>query len=172
MAVLNVLKMGHPTLKKVSKDVKKFDKKLKKLSKDMIDTMILEEGIGLAAPQVGHSIRMIVIDVPLALGNEDSNDISVFVNPVIIERDGEFCYEEGCLSVPEIREEVTRSKKIKVEYLDLDGNVKSMVAEDLLAVVFQHEIDHLDGVLFVEKLSPIKQKLLESKIRNIKETVY
>jgi peptide deformylase len=172
MAVLNVLKMGHPTLKKVSKNVSSFDKKLKKLSKDMIDTMYLEEGIGLAAPQVGHSIRMIVIDVSLALGDEDNSEVSVFINPVITEREGEFLYEEGCLSVPEIREEVSRSKKIKVNYQDIDGKLHSMLAEDLLAVVFQHEIDHLDGILFVEKLSPIKQKLLEARIKNIKETVY
>ncbi|MCB0279469.1 MAG: peptide deformylase [Calditrichaeota bacterium] len=167
MAVLDVLKMGNPILNQIAEPVSKFDKQLKKLAKDMIDTMIIEDGIGLAAPQVGQSIRMIVIDLSLI---DESLEPTAYVNPEIVERDGDFVYEEGCLSVPGIREEVNRSKHIRVNYQDLDGKSHSLEAEDLLAVVFQHEIDHLNGILFVQKLSPIKQKLLNDQIKQIKET--
>ena len=166
MAILDVLKMGNPILNQVSKPVNKFDNTLKKLSKDMIDTMIIEEGIGLAAPQVGQSIRMIVID--MALIDENLEPVA-YVNPEIVEKEGEFVFEEGCLSVPGIREEVDRYKHIRVNYQDIDGNPHNLEAEDLLAVVFQHEIDHLDGILFVQKLSPLKLKLLKDQIKQIKE---
>ena len=165
MAVLDVLKMGNPVLNKISKPVTTFDKKLEKLSKDMIDTMIIEEGIGLAAPQVGHSIRMIVIDMTLI---DENLEPTAYINPEIIEKEGDFTFEEGCLSVPGIREEVDRFKHIKVKFQDNKGSFHTLEADDLLAVVFQHEIDHLDGILFVQKLSPIKQKLLNEQIKQIK----
>lgn len=167
MAVLNVLTIGHPTLKKVAEKVTVFDDSLKSFAKDMIDTMFEEDGIGLAAPQVNKSIRMIVIDLPLA--DEDKYDAPrVFINPEIVESSGSYCIEEGCLSVPEIREEVDRFQSIKVKYQDLDANEEFIEADDILSVVFQHEIDHLDGILFVDKLAPIKRKLLEQRLAELK----
>lgn len=165
MAVLDVLQMGHPTLKQVAKPVTQFDATLEKLADDMFDTMVLEDGIGLAAPQVGESIRLIVIDLPLA-DEELFDEAEAFVNPEIIEKEGSFCIEEGCLSVPELREEVDRFRKIKVRYQDLEGETHEMIAEDILAVVFQHEIDHLDGILFVDRLPPMKRQLIKNATDN------
>ena len=175
MAVLDVIKIGHPTLKKVAKPVIEFTPELKKLEKDMIDTMFIEEGIGLAAPQINKSIRMIVIDLELVY-DEDETPIEgydkpmAFINPEILSKQNEFTFEEGCLSVPGIREEVNRFKEIKIKFFDTDGNEHIWdVKHDLLAVVFQHEIDHLNGVLFVEKLSGLKQQMIQSKINEIKQ---
>lgn len=158
--------MGHPTLKKVAKPITEFNDDLKNFTKDMFDTMVIEEGIGLAAPQVNRSIRMIVIDMPL-IDEELYSEPMAFINPIITKSAGSFCFEEGCLSVPEIREEIERAAEITVEYQDVDGNKHVMEAEELLAVVFQHEIDHLDGILFVDKLSPMKRSLLKQKLDDI-----
>jgi peptide deformylase len=166
MSILNVIKMGHPTLKKVAKPITEFNDDLKNFTKDMFDTMVIEEGIGLAAPQVNRSIRMIVIDMPL-IDEELYSEPMAFINPIITKSAGSFCFEEGCLSVPEIREEIERAAEITVEYQDVDGNKHVMEAEELLAVVFQHEIDHLDGILFVDKLSPMKRSLLKQKLDDI-----
>ncbi len=158
--------MGHPTLKKVAKPITEFNDDLKNFTKDMFDTMVIEEGIGLAAPQVNRSIRMIVIDMPL-IDEDEYAEPMAFINPVITKSSGSFCFEEGCLSVPDIREEIERAAEITVEYQDVDGNKHVMEAEELLAVVFQHEIDHLDGILFVDKLSPMKRSLLKQKLDDI-----
>ena len=171
MAILNVLTIGHPTLKKVANKVTVFDDALKSFGNDMIDTMFEEDGIGLAAPQVNKSIRVIAIDLPL-VDEEKYEKPMIFVNPEIIESSGSYCIEEGCLSVPDIREEVDRFKEIKVKYQDLDGNEKFIEADEILSVVFQHEIDHLDGILFVDKLGPIKRKILEQRLEELKSHSY
>jgi peptide deformylase len=169
MALLNVITIGHPTLKQVAKPVTVFDDELKRFAVDMIDTMFEEDGIGLAAPQVNRSIRVIAIDLPLA--DEKYDEPRVFINPEIIESEGTFCIEEGCLSVPEIREEIDRFKRIKVKYQDINGEEQFIEAEDILSVVFQHEIDHLDGILFVDKLGPLKRKMLNQQLNKLKEQV-
>jgi peptide deformylase len=150
----------------VAVEITEFDANLKKLAKDMFDTMVIEEGIGLAAPQVNRSIRMIVIDMPL-IDEELFTEPMAFINPTITKREGTFFFEEGCLSVPEIREEIERSAEITVDYQDLDGKKHTIEADELLSVVFQHEIDHLDGILFVDKLSPMKRSLLQQKFAEI-----
>lgn len=166
MSVLKVIQMGHPTLKKIAEPISEFNADLKKFAKDMFDTMVIEEGIGLAAPQVNRSVRMIVIDMPL-IDEELYAEPMAFVNPEIIKSEGTFFFEEGCLSVPEIREEIERFEQITVKYQDLDGNEHTIEADELLAVVFQHEIDHLNGILFVDKLSPMKRSLLQQKLAEI-----
>ena len=180
MSVLNVVKIGHPVLKKIAKPITEFTRDLRKLEKNMIDTMFLEEGIGLAAPQVNKSIRMIVIDLDLIYDEEDiplygKDQPMAFINPEIIKTSGSFVYEEGCLSVPGIKEEVNRAKEITVTFFDIKGREHTWkVNHDLLSVVFQHEIAHLNGILFVEKLSDIKQQMIESQIQEIKSktTIY
>lgn len=166
MSILNVIKMGHPTLKKVAEPITEFNDDLKKFAKDMFDTMVIEEGIGLAAPQVNKSIRMIVIDMPL-IDEELYSEPVAFINPEIVKSEGTQFFEEGCLSVPEIREEIERFETITVEYQDIDGNKQNIEADELLSVVFQHEIDHLNGILFVDKLSPMKRQLLQQKFAEI-----
>jgi peptide deformylase len=166
MAILDVIKIGHPTLKKVAKKIENITPDLKKLEKDMIDTMFLEEGVGLAAPQINKSIRMIVIDLELVYENEDEpieglDKPMAFINPEIISKEKQIFFEEGCLSVPNVREEVARYREIKINFFDTDGNEHTWeVKQELLAVVFQHEIDHLDGILFVDKLSDVKRSML------------
>jgi peptide deformylase len=125
----------------------------------MAETMYAAPGIGLAAPQVDRHVRLIVVDV-----SEDKNALRTFINPRIIAREGEAVHEEGCLSVPGIYDKVTRSERIRVEALGLDGKPFTLDADGLLAVCVQHEIDHLDGKVFVEYLSRLKQSRIRGKL--------
>ena len=147
MAVLPIRKIGDPVLKKIAEPIAKIDKQIKKLIIDMIDTMKDSEGVGLAAPQVGHSLRLIVIDI-----GEGPFEI---INPVITEADGEQCGPEGCLSVPDYYGEVTRFQTVTVEGLNRLGKKVKIHGEEFLARALQHEIDHLDGILYVEKTSSL-----------------
>ena len=143
MAVLEIKKMGNPVLKKVALPVEKIDKTIKKLIQDMFDTMAHAEGVGLAAPQVGESVRLIVLnlgDGPFAI-----------INPEIVTYEGEQEGPEGCLSVLDFYGDVVRAKKVTVIGLDPKGNKFQITGEDLLARALQHEIDHLDGILYVER---------------------
>jgi peptide deformylase len=162
MAILKVRKYKDPILRKKSSQIKKIDEEIKKIIVDMVQTMKQDGGVGLAAPQVGISKRIIVVETDL-----DNQRILVLVNPEIIEkskdRDKE---EEGCLSFPGIFLEIKRSKKIKVKGLDINGKKIELVAEGLLARVFQHEIDHLDGILFFDRLGIIKRILFKLKYPN------
>lgn len=166
MSVLNIIKIGHPTLRKVAKPVEKFDKNLEQLVQDMVETMRLNEGIGLAAPQVNVSKRLFVIDKKLI--NEEW-EAEAYVNPKILKVDGSNVLEEGCLSIPNIRADVNRPFNIEVEYQTLDGKKVREEMDDLLARVFQHEFDHLEGVLFVDKISILKKKLLEPQLKEIEQ---
>jgi len=166
MSVLNIIKIGHPTLRKVAKPVEKFDRELEQLVLDMIETMRLNEGIGLAAPQVNVSKRLFVIDKKLI---NEYWEAEAYVNPRILKVDGSNVLEEGCLSIPNIRAEVNRPFKIEVEYQKLDGKKVREEMDDLLARVFQHEFDHLEGVLFVDKISILKKKLLEPQLKEIEQ---
>jgi peptide deformylase len=167
MAILKIITYGHPTLRKKAERITEINDDIRKLAEDMIETMDVADGIGLAAPQVNRSIRMIVIGLHLI--DEDLEPMAC-INPEILEYSEETdVMEEGCLSIPGIREDVIRPKKIKVKFQTLDGKEEIWEADGLLARVFMHEIDHLDGILFVDKISPLKKKLLEPKLDNLKK---
>lgn len=143
---------GDPVLRKVADDVADIDSKLVKLSSDMLDTMYAEPGLGLAATQVGVNRRFFVYDI------NDGNGPQAIVNPVITETRGEWLYEEGCLSVPGLHWDIVRPKEVHLSGYDLDGNEVSIEADELLARLFQHELDHLDGVLLIDRLEDDRRK--------------
>ena len=144
MALLEVLKAGNPVLKQVSVPVERVDKKLKKLMDDMAETMYENDGVGLAAPQVGKNIRLVVIDC------QDEHGLLELINPKITFKEGEVVDTEGCLSVPDIYGEVTRAAKVKVEFMNRRGKRQHLTATGLLARCIQHELDHLEGQLFID----------------------
>lgn len=164
MAVLDIIKVGHPTLKRVADPVREINEEIINLARDMVDTMHQAPGIGLAAPQVNVSKRLITVD--LSIGTSP-DEIIILINPEITHEEGKLSYEEGCLSVPEIKEKVVRPKHIVVKGIDLKGEKVEIIAEDLLARVFCHEIDHLNGKLFIDRLSPLKRRLINKKIKNL-----
>jgi peptide deformylase len=161
-------------LKLVSKEVESFNGALHDLLDDMYDTMRARNGVGLAAIQVGVDIRALIINIPLE-GEDGEHDqpkenTLEMINPVILEKDGSERFQEGCLSVPGVYEEVERAKHVKVEYLDREGNKQVIEDDDFLAIAIQHEIDHLDGKVFIEKLSFTKRKKFEKEWkRRLKE---
>jgi peptide deformylase len=162
MAVREILIIGHPMLTKKADPVDRVDEEIVRLAGDMVETVHAAPGLGLAAPQVGVSKRLIVVD--LSVG-ENKDALIVLVNPEIVKKEGEVTCEEGCLSVPDIREKVARPYRVTVRGLDLKGQPAEVDGEDLLARVLCHEIDHLEGILFVEKLSPLKRKLIRKKLK-------
>ena len=161
---LTIVKYPESVLSQPGEPVTDFDEKLAKLAEDMFETMYAAQGIGLAAPQVAVSKRLTVID--LSQGKEPDKKI-VLVNPEVIVREGRQYEEEGCLSIPEIREKVVRSAKVRVRAQDLKGKWFELDGEELLARAFQHEIDHLDGVLFIFRMSALKRDLALRKIRKM-----
>ena len=144
MALLEVLKAGNPVLKQVSVPVERVDKKLKKLMDDMAETMYEHDGVGLAAPQIGQNIRLVVIDC------QDEHGLIELINPEITFKEGEAVDTEGCLSVPDIYGEVKRAAKVKVEFMNRRGKRQHLTATGLLARCIQHELDHLEGQLFID----------------------
>ncbi len=162
MAIRDILIIGDPVLNRKSDPVERVDEEIVRLARDMVETVHAAPGIGLAAPQVGVCKRVIVVD--LSVG-EDKDALHVLVNPEIVATEGEVVCEEGCLSVPDIREKVARPYRVSVRGLDLEGRTVEIEAEDLLARVLCHEIDHLDGILFVEKLSALKRTLIKKKLK-------
>lgn len=159
MALLPILHYPDSRLHKVALPVRRVDDKIHKLIKDMAETMYAAPGIGLAATQVDVHQRVLVIDI-----SETQSQLQVFINPEIISAEGEAECEEGCLSVPGIFEMVTRAAKVKVSALDERGQKRTVTADGLLAVCIQHEMDHLLGRVFVEKLSRLKQKRILAKL--------
>lgn len=159
MALLPILHYPDVRLKKVAAPVTSFDDNLRKLASDMAETMYAAPGVGLAATQVDVHKRLVVIDI-----SEEKNALLVLVNPEIIERDGMRLGEEGCLSVPGIYDKVERAEHVVARYQDLDGKSREISAEGLLAVCIQHELDHLDGKVFVQYLSQLKQTRIKSKL--------
>ena len=162
-------------LKEVSKPVEKFDEELHKLLDDMYDTMVAKNGVGLAAIQIGVPLRVLIINRPLDVESEDprvqqpkENTLEV-INPVILEAEGSTKFQEGCLSVPGYYEDVNRFKEVKVEYRDRHGERFVIEDDDFLAIALQHEMDHLDGKLFIEKLSIIKRKKFEKEWKKRKK---
>lgn len=159
MALLPILRFPDPRLHTRAQPVKAVDDSVRQLVRDMAETMYEAPGIGLAATQVNVHLRVVVIDV-----SEDRSDLRVLINPEILERDGEQVCEEGCLSVPGIYEKVTRAEHVRVRALDETGEVREFEADGLLAVCVQHEIDHLDGRVFVEYLSSLKLSRIRTKL--------
>jgi peptide deformylase len=162
MAIREILIIGDPILNMKAAPVESVDEEIVRLARDMVETLHAAPGLGLAAPQVGVSRRVIVVD--LSVG-EDKNALHVLVNPEIVAQEGEAVCEEGCLSVPDIRENVARPYRVVVRGLDLEGRQVEIEGEDILARALCHEIDHLDGILFVEKLSALKRTLIKKKLR-------
>lgn len=150
-------------LKQRSKEVEKFDKELHTLLDDMNETMMAKNGVGLAAIQVGVPLRALIINIPDEEGNQKQENLIEVINPKILESKGSITYTEGCLSVPEYYDEVERAEWVKVEFFDRHGNKQIVETDGLLAVAFQHEMDHLDGHLFIEKLSFLKRKKFEKE---------
>ncbi len=159
-----IVKYPDPVLAKRGAPVTVFDDKLKTLVEEMFESMYAAQGIGLAAPQIGLSQRLTVIDVSFKKNPEEK---IVLINPEIIEREGEQYEEEGCLSLPEIRDKVKRAAKVKVRAQNTDGEWFEIEGEELLSRAFQHEIDHLDGVLFIDRLSRLKKDLTVRKIKKL-----
>lgn len=162
MAVLEVLHFPDPRLRTVAKPVEAITPELKELAANMIETMYQEHGVGLAATQVNIHQRIVVIDT-----SETRDQPIVLINPLIIEQSGEEVSEEGCLSVPETNAEVKRSEFVTFEYMDLDGEMNTIEADALLAVCIQHELDHLKGKLFIDYLSPLKQKRIKTRLEKL-----
>jgi peptide deformylase len=159
MAILDILNYPDPRLHTVAKPVKEVDANIRRLIKDMAETMYAAPGIGLAATQVNQHIQLIVIDT-----SETKDQLMVFINPKITSKSGSQDYEEGCLSVPGIYESVTRAENITVEALDGEGKAFTLDADGLLSVCIQHEMDHLLGKVFVEYLSPLKRNRIKTKM--------
>jgi peptide deformylase len=162
--ILPILRYGSPALKNVSVPVEFFDGELEKIAKNMIETMYGAPGIGLAAPQVGIGIRLATID--LSVGEDESQLITI-CNPEIVSVEGEQESEEGCLSIPEFTETISRPARMLVRGLDIHGEEIRIEATGLLARCFSHEIDHLNGVLFIDHLSPLKRSLIRNKIKKL-----
>ena len=162
MSDLKILIFPDPKLRKVAKKIDKFDKSLEMLSKNMLKTMYEAEGIGLAATQIDIHSRLVVMDL-----SEERNEPRVFVNPeyTILDK-SPFTYEEGCLSIPGFNEEISRPSKILLKWQDLQGNFHEEKPDGIFTVCAQHEIDHLDGKLFVDYLSPIKRDRIRKKLEN------
>jgi len=175
--ILPIVAYGDPVLRKVAKDIPKDYPKLDILIENMFETMYNAYGVGLAAPQIGLPIRLFVIDATAFADDDELSEKEkeqltgfkkVFINPTIIEETGEeWTFNEGCLSIPDIREDVTRNAIIKIEYYDADFNKHIEEFDGLAARVIQHEYDHIEGVLFTDKLSSLKKRLLKGKLTSI-----
>ena len=159
-----IVKFGNPVLEKPAERVTVFDDQLKKLVEDMFESMYEARGVGLAAPQIGISKRLAVIDVTF---KEDPGAKLVLVNPEIIHTEGRHTQNEGCLSIPEFREPVTRASKVTVRAQDVNGKWFQKTGEELLARAFLHETDHLNGKLYIGHLSALKRDFMKRKIRKL-----
>lgn len=164
MAVLPIVKYGNDVLRRRTEPVTLFDEALQKFINDMVDTMYAAPGIGLAANQVGDSRRVAVID--LSVGKRPG-ELRVFVNPEIAETIGQISEDEGCLSIPDLTEMVTRSERVRVRFLDRNGEPREMWGEGLMARAMSHEIDHLEGKLFVDRLRGFKRDRIIKKIQKL-----
>jgi len=164
--LLEIVKYPDPVLERPGEPVTEFDDELRKLVDDMFESMYAAKGIGLAAPQIGISKRITVIDLSFQKNPEEK---IVLINPEIIFREGKQYEEEGCLSLPEIREKVSRAAKVKVRAQDVKGKWFELEGEELLARAFQHEIDHLDGILFFRRVSALKRDLMLRRIRKMQK---
>jgi peptide deformylase len=176
--ILPIIAFGNPILKRIAEDIPENFEGLSALLSDMFETMYAAKGVGLAAPQIGESIRLFIVDgSPFA--NEEGEEIDpkaigiegfkkVFINPIIEEESGDlWLFQEGCLSIPKIRENVSRKEKIYVSYYDENWSFHRDEFDGYKARIIQHEYDHLEGILFTDKLSPLKKKLLSKRLGNV-----
>ena len=176
--ILPIIAFGNPILKRKAEDIPENFEGLSSLLTDMFETMYAAKGVGLAAPQIGESIRLFIVDGS-PFSNEEGEEIDpkaigiegfkkVFINPIIEEESGDlWAFQEGCLSIPKIRENVNRKEKICVSYYDENGSFHRDEFDGYKARIIQHEYDHLEGVLFTDKLSPLKKKLLSKRLSNV-----
>jgi peptide deformylase len=164
MAVLQICKYGDPVLRERTGEITEFNDELQKLIDDMVETMYAAPGVGLAANQVGVPKRLMVIDLTVG---EDPTQLHVMINPEVSDMEGEITEEEGCLSIPDFVEIVTRPEKLRVRYLDRHGEKQEMKAEGLMARAVCHEVDHLDGTLFVDYLRGLRKERILKKIQKI-----
>ncbi len=162
MAILEIIHYPNPVLKKKTQKIQKIDDSIHKLVRDMAETMYAAPGVGLAAPQVGHSLRLAVLDVTKA---NQPKELIVLINPEIVAEEGECTWEEGCLSIPDFNEEIKRKKKVTVRCQNLAGEEVEIVADELLSIALQHEIDHLDGILIFDRISKLKRDLFKRKLK-------
>jgi peptide deformylase len=177
MAILPILKYPDPRLRELSKPIAKFTPELKKLAQDMLETMYAENGIGLAAPQVGELVRMLVIDTRPrdTEGRYEKNEMTdkegqiqqplIILNPEVVKGEGKTTFSEGCLSVPSFFDDVERHEYIELKYQDLDGKTHILKTDGLLAICIQHEMDHLEGTLFIDHLSFVKSNKIKNQIK-------
>ena len=173
--ILPVIAYGDPVLKKKADEIDENYPNLKELIENMFETMYASNGVGIAAPQIGKSIRLFVIDAS-AVAEGDDGDPScedfkrVFINPIIFEESGtEWSCEEGCLSIPKIREDVKRKPNLKIEYYDENWELYEEELEGFAARVVQHEYDHIEGILFTDRINPLRKQLLKGKLRDIQK---
>lgn len=164
MTLRTILTYPNPLLREKAQPVVTFDNALKQLADDMAETMYNAPGIGLAATQIGVRNQLIVVDISKEKGERDFMPL---INPRIISSEGRQIDEEGCLSVPELTSNVKRFKQVVVAYQDINGKTLEITAEDRFAVVLQHEIDHLNGILFIDHLSPLKRQLYKKKVKKM-----
>ena len=169
MMKLNILEYPDRKLRQKSVEVKDFGKKLHDLLDAMYPFMIKTNGIGLAAIQVNHPIRALVLNIPDEDGEQPEENLLEIINPVITTQEGKTTYQEGCLSVPKFYEDVKRYETVAINYQDRDGNTKTLEADGLLAIAIQHEIDHLEGILFIDKLSYSRRKKFEKEYKRMQK---
>lgn len=162
MALRRIVTYGAPVLRQRTHEVAELNGELQQLIDDMVDTMYAAPGVGLAANQVGSTHRLFVAN---PADHHDPSTLLVVINPEVLENDGELAYEEGCLSIPEFRETVRRARRIVLRGLDREGRPIEVEGRDLLARIFQHEMDHLNGLFFVDRLSPAKRDILGRKLK-------
>ena len=173
--ILPVIAYGDPVLKKKAEEIDENYPNLKELIDSMFETMYASNGVGIAAPQIGRSIRLFVIDASAVAEGEDGDPSCedfkrVFINPIIFEESGtEWSCEEGCLSIPRIREDVKRKPKLKIEYYDENWELYEEELEGFAARVVQHEYDHIEGILFTDRINPLRKQLLKGKLRDIQK---
>ena len=167
MATLEILHYPDPRLRQKAEPVAEVTQEIRQLVEDMAETMYAAPGVGLAAPQVGESLRLFIVDIA---GEGEPSDLHVFINPEIVQTEGKQLWREGCLSFPEVAEDIERAAEVTVKALDENGQPFELSAEGLLAVAIQHENDHLDGVLLLDRLGLLKRRIIHRKmLKRVKE---
>ena len=167
MSILEIIKYGNPILTKKAEKIENIDEEMRNIAQSMLQTMYAAPGVGLAAPQINQGIQLITVD--LSRG-ENRKDSIILVNPELVSQEGTLLLEEGCLSIPNVQEKVLRPARVVVKGIDLEGKEKIIEAEGLLARVFCHEIDHINGTLFIDRLSPLKKSLIRKKLKKSLQT--
>ncbi|MEP0984685.1 peptide deformylase [Ekhidna sp.] len=166
--IFPIVLYGDPVLKKKAKEVEEGDESVREFVDSMYETMYAAQGVGLAAPQVGQSLRVFVVDTTPMEEEEEDGLKRAFINPVMIEEEGEeWAFEEGCLSIPGVRADINRKPQIKIEYFDENWELHEETFDGMKARVIQHEYDHIEGKLFTDYLTPFKKRLIKGKLANI-----